>query len=106
MPPMESLAKTAANLRAFRIAVNSHDRENPTHEPAYGIGMAHFDIERLGFEEGEELWSGVTISCDGKATGNFRVICGLNHGEIEGEAQLTRAVAHQDLVAAGLDDGS
>jgi hypothetical protein len=78
---MTELAKMAKNLRAFRIAVNSHDRENPTHDPAYGIGISHFDLERLAFDEGEELWPGVTIHVDGKASGNFRVICGLNHGE-------------------------
>ena len=42
------IEKVAANLRAFQIALNSHDRENPTHT-AYGIGLAHFDMERLGF---------------------------------------------------------
>lgn len=78
---MTELAKMAKNLRAFRIAVNAHDRENPSHDPAYGIGVSHFDLERLAFDEGEELWSGVTIQVDGKASGNFRVICGLNHGE-------------------------
>ena len=45
---MADTSKIAANLRAFQIAINAHDRENPTHD-AYGIGLAHFDMERLGF---------------------------------------------------------
>lgn len=91
---MTGAAKVAKNLEAFRIAVASHDRENPSHDPAFGIGVSHFDLERLGFEEGERLWEGVTIARDGKATGNFRVLCGLNHGEHAAAAAetVTRAV--------------
>jgi hypothetical protein len=94
---MSDTSKIAANLERFRQGVAAHDRENPTHDPAYGIGVAHFDLERLGFDEGEELWPGVTIQVDGKATGNFRVLCGLNHGEeparqAEVETEVVRAV--------------
>ena len=39
-------------------AVAAHDRENPSHN-SWGIGMAHFDMERLGFEEGEEILPGL-----------------------------------------------
>jgi hypothetical protein len=68
--------KIAESLKAFRIAINSHDRENPTHPPAYGIEVAPFDLDRLGFEEGEELWSGCTIhSKEGRQTGTFRTLC-------------------------------
>ena len=37
------------NLQAFQMGINAHDRENPTHT-AYGIGLAHFDMERMGFD--------------------------------------------------------
>jgi hypothetical protein len=73
-------AKRAANLRRFRIAVASHDVENPTHT-SYGIGVSQFDLERIGFEEGEELWSGITLKVDGKTSGNFRVLCDGDHDE-------------------------
>lgn len=92
---MAETDKVAKNLRRFKEAINSHDRENPKYVPAYGIGVSFFDLERLGFEEGEELWPGVTIQVDGKASGNFRVICGLNHGEEpaqEAQENVTRAV--------------
>lgn len=83
--------KVAKNLQAFQIAVNSHDRENPEpHPAAYGIGMSLFDIERLGFEDGEEILPGITISVDGGTTGNFRVICGAEHDKPE--SQVTEAV--------------
>ena len=77
------IEKVAANLRAFQIALNAHDRENPTHT-AHGIGLAHFDMERLGFDEGEQVLPGITIHADGGVTGNFRVLCdGLHDDEVE-----------------------
>ena len=88
--------KIAANLRAFQIALNSHDRENPTHT-AHGIGLAHFDLERLGFDEGEEVLPGITIHGDDGETGNFRVLCDGDHlEELEAqEAEVVDAVSTQ-----------
>ena len=91
--------KIAANLRAFQIALNAHDRENPTHT-AYGIGLAHFDLERLGFEEGEEVLPGITIHVDGGTSGNFRVLCDGDHLEEREaeEADVVDAVATQSTM--------
>lgn len=88
--------KIAANLRAFQIALNAHDRENPTHT-AHGIGLAHFDMERLGFEEGEEILPGITIHADGGVTNNFRVLCDGDHLEEREaeEAEVVDAVASE-----------
>ncbi len=98
--------KIAANLRAFQIALNSHDRENPTHT-AYGIGLAYFDMERLGFDEGEEVLPGITIHADGGQTGNFRVLCDGEHLD-ELEAEQTEAVeavsTQQATVPVGAPD--
>jgi hypothetical protein len=85
--------KIAPNLRRFRIAVASHDTENPSHT-SYGIGLAQFDLDRLGLDEGEELWPGIRVQVDGKTAGNFRVLCDGEH-EPEGtqtETEVTRAV--------------
>jgi hypothetical protein len=89
-------SKVAKNLRAFQIALNAHDRENPTHT-AYGIGLAHFDMERLGFDEGEEVLPGITIHADGGETGNFRVLCDGEHLEEREaeEAEVVDAVSTQ-----------
>ena len=93
---MVDTSKVAKNLRAFQIAINSHDRENPTHN-AYGIGLAHFDMERLGFDEGEEVLPGITIHADGGETGNFRVLCDGDHQEEREaeEAEVVEAVSTQ-----------
>ena len=97
---MADTSKIAANLRAFQIAINAHDRENPTHD-AYGIGLAHFDMERLGFDEGEEILPGITIHTDQGVTGNFRVLCNGEHDEaLEAEeAESVEAVSTQSIPA-------
>lgn len=94
MSPMSDVSKIAKNLQAFQIALNAHDRENPDHT-AWGIGLAHFDMERLGFDEGEEILSGITIYGDSGTTGNFRILCDGEHdAELEeAEEEVVDAVA-------------
>ena len=53
---MAATSKIAYLLERLAQGVAAHDRENPGHH-TWGIGMAHFDIERLGLEEGEEILS-------------------------------------------------
>ena len=101
---MADTSKIAKNLQAFQIAVNSHDRENPDHT-AYGIGLAHFDMERLGFEEGETVLPGITIHADSGVTGNFRVLCDGQHDddlveEVE-EAEMVEAVGTTPIELPG-----
>ncbi len=98
---MADTGKIAKNLERFAQAVAAHDRENPTHS-AYGIGLSHFDLERLGFEEGEEVLPGITIQTDAGVTGNFRVLCDGEHEEdelTEAEEQAVDAIAREALPA-------
>ena len=101
---MADTGKIAKNLERFAQAVASHDRENPTHT-AYGIGLAHFDMERLGLEEGEEILPGITVHADGGVTGNFRVLCDGQHDEQESEAEeeVVEAVASRSIPAIAPD---
>ncbi len=96
----DTTGKIAKNLERFAQAVAAHDRENPTHT-AYGIGLAHFDMERLGFEEGETVLPGITIHADGKTSGNFRVLCDGEHDEgvSERESEVVEAVSRQAVPA-------
>lgn len=87
------MSKIAKNLRAFKEALDAHDKQNPDHN-AYGIGLSAFDIDRLGLEDGEEILPGITIQCDGKTSGNFRVLCDGSHGKLIDEAE------RKDLVKA------
>jgi len=95
---MADTGKIARNLERFAQAVAAHDRENPTHT-AHGIGLAHFDMERLGFDEGEEILPGITIHGDSGVTGNFRVLCDGEHDEelSEAEEQAVEAIATRSI---------
>jgi hypothetical protein len=85
-------------LERLAQGVAAHDRENPTHT-TWGIGMAYFDIERLGLEEGEEILPGIVLQADGGVTGQFRVLCDGQHGEgaVEEEEEEVDAVSSQEL---------
>ncbi len=97
---MADTGKIAKNLERFAQAVAAHDRENPTHT-AYGIGLAHFDMDRLGLDEGEEILPGITVHADGGVTGNFRVLCDGEHEPelTEAEEQAVEAIATQSIPA-------
>jgi hypothetical protein len=91
---MADTSKIAKNLERFAQVVAAHDRENPTHV-AWGIGLAYFDMERLGLEEGEEILPGITIQLDGGVSGNFRVLCNAEHdeGQTQEEEHAVEAIA-------------
>lgn len=95
---MGEFNKIAYLLERLKQGVNAHDRENPTHH-TWGIGMAHFDIERLGLEEGEELLPGIVLQADGGVTGQFRVLCDGAHDEEleEEEEEIVEAVSAEPL---------
>jgi hypothetical protein len=95
---MASPTKIAALLERLSQGVAAHDRENPDHH-TWGIGMAHFDIERLGLEEGEEILPGIVLQADGGMTGQFRILCDGQHdgGVEETEEEVVDAVAEQEL---------
>ncbi|HEY4997004.1 MAG TPA: hypothetical protein VII03_03345 [Solirubrobacteraceae bacterium] len=97
---MADTGKIAKNLERFAQAVAAHDRENPTHT-AHGIGLAHFDMERLGFDEGEAILPGITIHADSGVTGNFRVLCDGEHDEelSEAEEEAVEAIASRSVPA-------
>ena len=91
---MSDTSKIAKNLQAFQMAINAHDRENPTHN-AYGIGLSAFDMDRLGLDEGEQILPGITIHGDAGVSGNFRVLCDGDHDEEleEAEEEVVEAIS-------------
>jgi len=97
---MADAKKIGYLLERLAQGVAAHDRENPEHH-TWGIGMAHFDIERLGLDEGEEILPGIVLQADGGVTGAFRVLCDGDHNqelEVE-EEQVVEAVSEQEVVA-------
>jgi hypothetical protein len=98
---MPDATKIAALLERLTQGVAAHDRENPGHR-TWGIGMAHFDIERLGLEEGEEILPGIVLQADGGMTGQFRILCDGQHGEESEEEQeeIVEAISERELMHA------
>lgn len=97
---MAAQSKVAYLLQRLAQGVAAHDRENPTHH-TWGIGMTHFDIERLGLEEGEEILPGIMLQADSGVTGQFRILCDGEHeeGALEEEEEVVEAISAQPLEA-------
>ena len=95
--PDAPVNKIAYLLERLAQGVAAHDRENPDHN-SWGIGMSHFDIERLGLEEGENILPGIVLQADGGVTGAFRVLCDGDHDSELEEAQEESV----DAVAEGV----
>ena len=95
---MSPPSRLAYLLERLSQGVAAHDRENPTHH-TWGIGMAYFDIERLGLEEGEDILPGIVLQADGGVTGQFRILCDGQHDEdaVEEEEEVTEAVGSQEV---------
>jgi hypothetical protein len=85
-------SKISHLLERLAQGVAAHDRENPGHH-TWGIGMSHFDIERLGLEEGEQILPGIVLQADGGVTGAFRVLCDGDHDQEEADEEVVEAVA-------------
>ena len=96
MPPPKNIMPVLLERMAQGVA--AHDRENPTHH-TWGIGMAHFDIERLGLEEGEEILPGIVLQADSGGTGQFRILCDADHDEeaVEEEEEVVDAVSSEPV---------
>ena len=104
---MADATKIGKLLERFAQGVAAHDRENPDHH-SWGIGMAHFDIERLGLEEGEEILPGIVLQADGGQTGAFRVLCDGQHdsGAVEDQEEVVEAVASEEVAVPVEGPGS
>jgi hypothetical protein len=94
---MAENSKIAYLLERLAQGVAAHDRENPGHH-SWGIGMAYFDIERLGLEEGEQILPGIVLQADGGVTGAFRVLCDGEHDQelAEEEEEIVEAIAAEE----------
>jgi hypothetical protein len=94
---MAPTSKIGHLLERVSQGVAAHDRENPGHH-TWGIGMAHFDVERLGLEEGEEILPGIVLQADGGMSGQFRILCDGDHEQgASEEEEVVEAVASEEI---------
>lgn len=87
--------KQAANLEVIYKAKQKHDAECPWGGEGKRLLMTHFDIERMGWEESDNIAGLVIMSSSSVATGRFRVEC---DAEPTAPKQITEDVKDEDLV--------
>lgn len=91
--------KEAANMKAIYKAKQHHDQNCPWNGEGKRIYMTAFDIERMGWEEGDVI-AGLTLIADSDlATGRFRVECD-NEPTSDSDNEITEEVKDEDLVHA------
>lgn len=92
-----SLSKEAQNMKAIYKAKHHHDNNCRYGGVGKRIYMTAFDIERMGWEEGDVI-AGLKLLIDPKGqTGRFRVEC---DNEPNAEPEITEEVKDEDLVHA------
>lgn len=90
-----SLSKEARNMKVIYRAKHHHDANCPWKGEGKRIYMTGFDIERMGWEEGDVVAGLVLIADTGLATGRFRVEC---DNEPEPKPEITEDAKDKDLV--------
>jgi len=98
-----SLDASAKNMQAVCKAKEHHDRTCPWGGTATHVHLAWFDIERMGWEEGDVICGLVVIGDPKVATGRMRVSCDAEPGgdreEEEAAEEVVEAVTpNRELV--------
>ena len=100
-----SVEASGKNMRAVCQAKEVHDRTCQWGGKATEVHLAYFDIERMGWEEGDIICGLVVVGDKSVATGMMRVTCDAEpspDGQEEEEAvEVVDAVADRELVLPG-----
>ena len=99
---------SAKNMQAVCKAKEVHDKSCPYGGTANAVHLNWFDIERMGWEEGDVI-CGLTVMGDKKvATGMMRVTCDAEpdagRSEQEEVQEVVEAVSERELVTVGPQD--
>jgi hypothetical protein len=93
-------------MQAVCKARDAHNRSCPWGGQATEVHMAWFDIERMGWEDGDVICGLVVVGDETVPTGRMRVTCDAEPGggrtEEEEAVETVEAVsADRDLIPAG-----
>ena len=97
---MTNVDASAKNMQAVCKAKEVHDRSCPWGGKANRVHLAWFDLERIGWEEGDNI-CGLTVLGDEKvATGMMRVTCDAEPDDPSG---LEEEAEDEIVEAVGVD---
>jgi hypothetical protein len=87
----------AKNFEAISKAKQAHNRDCPF--PPHTVKMNPFEIERMGWEEGDTI-AGLVLEGDGAiGTGAFRLVCdGMEPPELEIDEEIVVEAPTEPLV--------
>ena len=97
------MSASAKNMQAVCMAKEAHDKSCPWGGKGTEVHMAWFDIERMGWEEGDIVCGLVVMGDEKVATGMMRVTCDAEPGggREEQEAEIVEAVSEREVVTVG-----
>ena len=95
-----NLDASAKNMEAVCKAKEAHDASCPWGGKANAVHLSWFDIERMGWEEGDVICGLVVVGDETVATGMMRVTCDAEPGggKEESEEEAVEAVSERELV--------
>jgi hypothetical protein len=91
---------SAKNMQAVCKAKEAHDKSCPWGGKANRVHLAWFDLERMGWEDGDVICGLVVVGDEKVQTGRMEVKCDAepDSGREEEEAEVVEAVAERELV--------
>jgi hypothetical protein len=100
-----SIDASAKNMQAVCRAKEAHDKSCPWGGTANAVHLSWFDIQRMGWEEGDVICGLVVVGDENVATGMMRVTCDAEpdggRREEEEVQEVVEAVSERELVTVG-----
>ena len=97
---MANLDASAKNMQAVCKAKEVHNKSCPWGGTANRVHLSWFDLERIGWEEGDVICGLIVVGDEKVSTGMMRVTCdaeGDGGGRSE-EEEVVEAVSERELV--------
>jgi hypothetical protein len=99
-----SIDASAKNMRAVCQAKEHHDKTCPWGGKGTEVHLAWFDIERMGWEEGDVICGLVVVGDERVATGMMRVTCDAEPDDDRGreaeQEEVVEAVSEREVVVS------
>ena len=105
-----SIDASAKNMQAVCKAKEVHDKTCPWGGTANAVHMSYFDIERIGWEEGDVICGLVVVGDERVSTGMMRVTCDAEPDDDdalqEEVEEVVEAVSERELVTTTPGSGT